>query len=36
VSEQDAAVQGSQGMITDRTGEYLGPTDPASCISENY
>jgi phthalate 4,5-dioxygenase len=27
VSEQDAAVQDSQGAIADRTGEHLGPTD---------
>jgi len=27
VSEQDAAVQDSQGTITDRAGEHLGPTD---------
>ena len=27
VSEQDAAVQDSQGPITDRTREHLGPTD---------
>jgi phenylpropionate dioxygenase-like ring-hydroxylating dioxygenase large terminal subunit len=27
VSEQDAAVQDSQGMIADRTREFLGPTD---------
>src|SRR3982751_3550542 len=27
VSEQDAAVQDSQGFIADRTREHLGPTD---------
>jgi hypothetical protein len=27
VSEQDAAVQDSQGPIADRTREHLGPTD---------
>ncbi len=27
VSEQDAAVQDSQGLIADRTREHLGPTD---------
>jgi len=27
VSEQDAAVQDSQGPIADRTSEHLGPTD---------
>ena len=27
VSEQDAAIQDSQGPIQDRTGEHLGPTD---------
>jgi hypothetical protein len=27
VSEQDAAVQDSQGEIADRTREHLGPTD---------
>ena len=27
VSEQDAAIQDSQGYIADRTNEYLGPTD---------
>jgi hypothetical protein len=27
VSEQDAAVQDSQGRIADRTREHLGPTD---------
>lgn len=27
VSEQDAAIQESQGLITDRTREVLGPTD---------
>ena len=27
VSEQDAAVQDSQGAIADRTREHLGPTD---------
>jgi len=27
VSEQDAAIQDSQGRIVDRTAEYLGPTD---------
>jgi hypothetical protein len=29
VSEQDAAVQDSQGPIADRTREHLGPTDTA-------
>lgn len=27
VSEQDAAIQDSQGLIADRTSEHLGPTD---------
>jgi phthalate 4,5-dioxygenase oxygenase subunit len=27
VSEQDAAIQESQGLIADRTAEHLGPTD---------
>ena len=27
VSEQDAAIQDSQGLIADRTVEHLGPTD---------
>ena len=27
VSEQDAAIQDSQGLIADRTAEHLGPTD---------
>ena len=27
VSEQDAAIQDSQGFIADRTREHLGPTD---------
>ena len=27
VSEQDAAIQDSQGLIADRTNEHLGPTD---------
>ena len=27
VSEQDAAIQDSQGPIQDRTREHLGPTD---------
>jgi hypothetical protein len=27
VSEQDAAIQDSQGQIQDRTREHLGPTD---------
>jgi phenylpropionate dioxygenase-like ring-hydroxylating dioxygenase large terminal subunit len=29
VSEQDAAIQDSQGVIADRTREHLGPTDAA-------
>ena len=29
VSEQDAAIQDSQGIIADRTREHLGPTDAA-------
>src|SRR5262249_9082470 len=29
ISEQDAAVQDSQGWIADRTREHLGPTDLA-------
>ena len=29
VSEQDAMIQDSQGLITDRTREHLGPTDVA-------
>ena len=27
ISEQDAAIQDSQGFIADRTREHLGPTD---------
>src|SRR4029077_9342456 len=27
ISEQDAAIQDSQGLIVDRTREHLGPTD---------
>ena len=27
VSEQDACIQDSQGLIADRTAEHLGPTD---------
>jgi len=29
ISEQDAAIQDSQGWIADRTREHLGPTDAA-------
>jgi len=36
VSEQDAAVQDSQGPIADRTSEHLGRPISASCIFASW